>query len=117
MHHLAASGGKAPAAQEIAMPSTTAATIQALAQQFATTAIARDALGGTPKAERDALRASGLLALSIPTARIGIARTAAGPRPVVHTTLHATPAAGAIHMRCGSHFYLISDLLKHHCPP
>lgn len=38
-----------------------------LAEQFAETAVERDQRGGTPKAERDALRASGLLALSIPT--------------------------------------------------
>jgi alkylation response protein AidB-like acyl-CoA dehydrogenase len=38
-----------------------------LAASFAQTAVERDALGGTPKAERDALRSSGLLALSIPT--------------------------------------------------
>ncbi|MFJ2992081.1 acyl-CoA dehydrogenase family protein [Pandoraea sp. NPDC087047] len=37
-----------------------------LARQFAETAVARDAAGGTPKAERDALRQSGLLSLSIP---------------------------------------------------
>jgi len=37
-----------------------------LAQQFALTAVARDSAGGTPKAERDALRASGLLSLAIP---------------------------------------------------
>lgn len=37
-----------------------------LAQQFAQTAVARDDTGGTPKIERDALRASGLLALAIP---------------------------------------------------
>lgn len=39
---------------------------KALAAQFAVNAVERDRLGGTPKAERDALRASGLLALSIP---------------------------------------------------
>ncbi|AJP58118.1 monooxygenase [Pandoraea vervacti] len=39
---------------------------QTLATRFAETAIARDAAGGTPKAERDALRQSGLLSLSIP---------------------------------------------------
>ncbi|MGE8410590.1 MAG: acyl-CoA dehydrogenase family protein [Pseudomonas sp.] len=38
-----------------------------LAAQFAETAVERDARGGTPKAERDTLRASGLLGLSIPT--------------------------------------------------
>lgn len=37
-----------------------------LAEEFALTAIERDRRGGTPKAERDALRDSGLLALSIP---------------------------------------------------
>ncbi len=37
-----------------------------LATEFAVTAVERDNRGGTPKAERDALRASGLLALSIP---------------------------------------------------
>lgn len=50
------------------LPPTTHDTVQALARQFAETAIARDAQGGTPKAERDALRASGLLTLSIPRA-------------------------------------------------
>lgn len=38
-----------------------------LAERFAETAVERDQRGGTPKTERDALRASGLLALSIPT--------------------------------------------------
>lgn len=37
-----------------------------LALRFATDAAERDSLGGTPKQERDALRASGLLALIIP---------------------------------------------------
>lgn len=37
-----------------------------LMQRFAATAVERDERGGTPKAERDALRESGLLALSIP---------------------------------------------------
>lgn len=41
---------------------------QALATRFAATAAERDRRGGTPKAERDALRDSGLLALSIPRA-------------------------------------------------
>lgn len=39
---------------------------RALAAEFAKTAAERDQLGGTPKTERDALRQSGLLALSIP---------------------------------------------------
>lgn len=41
--------------------------VQALRLQLAATALERDARGGTPLAERDALRASGLLALSIPS--------------------------------------------------
>jgi alkylation response protein AidB-like acyl-CoA dehydrogenase len=40
---------------------------QALAAMFSATSAERDARGGTPKAERDALRESGLLRLSIPT--------------------------------------------------
>lgn len=39
---------------------------RSLAEHFATTAAARDRQGGTPKAERDQLRASGLLSLLIP---------------------------------------------------
>jgi alkylation response protein AidB-like acyl-CoA dehydrogenase len=39
---------------------------QRLAANFAATAAERDERGGTPKSERDALRASGLLGLSIP---------------------------------------------------
>ncbi len=47
-------------------------TARLLAADFAENAVERDQLGGTPKAERDALRASGLLALSIPTQFGGI---------------------------------------------
>lgn len=43
-----------------------AAIAARLAARFAETAAARDLAGGTPKAERDLLRASGLLKLSIP---------------------------------------------------
>ena len=42
-------------------------TAKLLAAEFALTAVERDERGGTPKTERDALRQSGLLALSIPT--------------------------------------------------
>ena len=42
------------------------ATARALAEAFARTAVERDQRGGTPKAERDALRDSGLLTLIIP---------------------------------------------------
>lgn len=42
-------------------------TAQRLADEFARTAIERDRQGGTPKHERDLIRHSGLLALSIPS--------------------------------------------------
>ena len=42
-------------------------TARLLAAEFALSAVERDERGGTPKTERDALRQSGLLALSIPT--------------------------------------------------
>ncbi|KAF0815323.1 Dibenzothiophene desulfurization enzyme C [Andreprevotia sp. IGB-42] len=51
---------------------TPAQTAARLAQAFAATAAERDHQGGTPKAERDALRASGLLALSIPREHGGL---------------------------------------------
>jgi len=40
--------------------------VERLVARFAATAVERDRLGGTAKAERDALRQSGLLALSVP---------------------------------------------------
>ncbi|MDP9993342.1 alkylation response protein AidB-like acyl-CoA dehydrogenase [Variovorax boronicumulans] len=43
------------------------ATAQRVAQTLAETAVKRDQRGGTPKAERDLLRDSGLLMLSVPT--------------------------------------------------
>jgi alkylation response protein AidB-like acyl-CoA dehydrogenase len=46
--------------------------VRRLATRFAATAVERDARGGTPKSERDALRDSGLLALSIPADYGGI---------------------------------------------
>ncbi|MGY3324239.1 acyl-CoA dehydrogenase family protein [Pseudomonas sp. TE3911] len=42
-------------------------TAKLLAAEFALSAVERDERGGTPKTERDALRHSGLLAVSIPT--------------------------------------------------
>ena len=56
----------------LSLPSHTArdesplAIARRLATEFAPSAVERDARGGTPKEQRDALRASGLLALSIP---------------------------------------------------
>ncbi|MEE3717683.1 acyl-CoA dehydrogenase family protein [Tumidithrix elongata RA019] len=51
------------------------AIAKALAQEFAATAIERDRLGGTPKAERDRIRASGLLGLIVPKEYGGIGET------------------------------------------
>ena len=58
-----ASDTRARTSQEVA---------ERLAHAFASNAAERDLQGGTPKAERDALRASGLLALSIPSEYGGI---------------------------------------------
>lgn len=61
--------GARPAANEPDPQSPTPprqAVIDELVSAFAATAAERDLRGGTPKAERDALRSSGLLALSIP---------------------------------------------------
>ena len=52
--------------QPSAAAASPTAIAAALAERFAHTAAARDLAGGTPKAERDLLRASGLLRLSIP---------------------------------------------------
>ena len=60
---------EAPAAAPASAPAAAeplAHTVARLAADFAATSAERDERGGTPKAERDALRASGLLALSIP---------------------------------------------------
>ncbi|VFR83459.1 Acyl-CoA dehydrogenase; probable dibenzothiophene desulfurization enzyme [plant metagenome] len=48
------------------------AVARALADTFAATAASRDKAGGTPKAERDQLRASGLLSLVIPREQGGL---------------------------------------------
>lgn len=47
-------------------PNTPLQTARALASEFSRTVVERDRQGGTPKTERDAIRRSGLLALSIP---------------------------------------------------
>jgi len=54
-----------------ASPADPRVVIEELIQEFRTTAVARDQQGGTPKAERDRIRASGLLTLMIPVARGG----------------------------------------------
>ncbi|MBD0334986.1 MAG: acyl-CoA dehydrogenase family protein [Cyanobacteria bacterium Co-bin13] len=52
---------------EISLPENPVAIAQELAAEFAATAAERDRQGGTPQAERDRIRASGLLQLAIPT--------------------------------------------------
>lgn len=48
-------------------PTSIRRTVETLVHSFAASVVERDERGGTPKKERDALRKSGLLTLSIPT--------------------------------------------------
>lgn len=58
--------------QKSLQPSDYLAQAEALAVQFAQTAVERDRAGGTAKTERDLLRSSGLLKLIIPSAQGGL---------------------------------------------
>lgn len=62
---------------------------EALARDFAVTAVQRDRDGGTPKRERDALRASGLLALIVPARLGGIGASWATAMRTVRAIAHA----------------------------
>ena len=57
-----------PSHGRFAVPDDPFATAADIAAELATTAVARDSAGGHPAAERERLRASGLLSLSIPRA-------------------------------------------------
>lgn len=59
-------------ARAVQLDPTPAAIAARLAERLAATAATRDVAGGTPKAERDLLRVSGLLRLSIPTEHGGL---------------------------------------------
>lgn len=59
-------------ARAVQLDPTPAAIAARLAERLAATAATRDVAGGTPKAERDLLRVSGLLRLSIPTEHCGL---------------------------------------------
>jgi alkylation response protein AidB-like acyl-CoA dehydrogenase len=56
-----------PTPSSLSAPGDALTIAQRLAEQFATTAVERDRRGGTPKRERDLIRRSGLLSLSIPS--------------------------------------------------
>lgn len=67
-----------------------------LAARFAETAAARDLAGGTPKAERDQLRASGLLTLSIPIEYGGLGASWAETLSVVRQLARADSSVGHV---------------------
>lgn len=87
--------------------SDTQHTAQALADQFAATAAERDARGGTPKAERDALRASGLLSLSVPTAQGGQGADWATTLQTVRTLAQADSSIAHVY---GFHHLLLATV-------
>jgi alkylation response protein AidB-like acyl-CoA dehydrogenase len=72
------------------------AIAQALASDFEATAVRRDRLGGTPKRERDALRASGLLALAVPAELGGAGATWTSISRVVRTVARADGSLGHV---------------------
>ena len=76
------------------MPTAIAA---ALAERFAHTAAARDLAGGTPKVERDLLRASGLLRLSIPKEYGGLGASWAETFAIVRQLTRAWKDSRAVH--------------------
>jgi len=82
-------------------------TAQALARDFAQTAAERDARGGTPKAERDALRASGLLALTIPAELGGLGGNWADMLAVVRTLARADASLAHVY---GFHHLTLATL-------
>ncbi|GKS96049.1 acyl-CoA dehydrogenase family protein [Acidovorax sp. SUPP2825] len=88
-------------------PASPLPTAQALADRFAATAAERDARGGTPKAERDALRASGLLSLSIPTAQGGQGADWATTLQTVRTLAQADSSLAHVY---GFHHLLLATV-------
>ena len=95
--------GASPAAP----PPSPLATAQALADRFATTAAERDERGGTPRAERDALRASGLLSLSIPAAQGGQGADWATTLQTVRTLAQADSSVAHVY---GFHHLLLATV-------
>jgi alkylation response protein AidB-like acyl-CoA dehydrogenase len=85
-----------PSAETASVTETPLQIAQRLATTFALTAAERDARGGTPKAERDALRASGLLAMSIPEAHGGLGANWRQTLDVVRTVGRADSSLGHV---------------------
>lgn len=92
------------------MPSDTSAVraiSEELAARFGQTAAERDRAGGTPKAERDALRASGLLRLSIPAVYGGLGANWLTTLDVVRTLARAD---GSLAHLFGFHHLLLATV-------
>lgn len=87
---------------------------QRLAAAFATTVVERDAQGGTPKAERDALRASGLLAMSIPKEHGGLGNSWRQTLDVVRTLGRADSSLGHVF---GFHHLMLATVRLFGSPP
>jgi alkylation response protein AidB-like acyl-CoA dehydrogenase len=73
-------------------PEESNAVVERLATRFAATAVERDRAGGTAKAERDALRESGLLSLSIPREHGGAGASFREVMAVVRRFARADPS-------------------------
>ena len=69
---------------------------ETLARDFAATAVERDRRGGTPKQERDALRASGLLGLVVPVELGGAGATWTTALRAVRTIARADGSLGPV---------------------
>lgn len=78
-----------------------------LAREFARTARERDRRGGTPKAERDELRRSGLLRLTVPEACGGFERTFAEALDVVRSIARAD---GSLAHVLGFHYLMLATV-------
>jgi alkylation response protein AidB-like acyl-CoA dehydrogenase len=83
------------------------ATASALAERLAQTAVARDRAGGTAKAERDLVRASGLLSLSIPRELGG---AGAGWPEVMQVVRRLARVDGSIAHLFGFHHLLLATV-------
>ncbi len=97
----------------IAAPFDPLAVADELAEEFALTAVARDAAGGHPGRERERLRASGLLALSIPKAFGGADGTWSTVYRVVRRLAETDSAVAHLY---GFHHLQIASVLLYGTP-